>query len=69
LLHEDQPYDELNNNNINHNLLNISNDTSNIICENQLINDEKESNVVPLVSLTNDATIIQNPNITNGKYL
>ncbi|XP_027843872.2 uncharacterized protein LOC114124723 isoform X1 [Aphis gossypii] len=65
LLHEDQLYDELNNNN-NHNLLNISNDTSNIICENQLINDEKESNVVPLVSLTNDATIIQNPNITNG---
>jgi len=50
-------------------LLNTSNDTSNIICENQLINDEKQSKVVPLVSLTNDATTIQNPNITNGKYL
>lgn len=64
-LHEDQPYDELNNKN-NHNLLNISNDTSNIVRENQLINDEKQSKIVPLVSLTNDATIIQNPNITNG---
>lgn len=50
-------------------MLNISNDTSNIVCESQLINDEKQSKIVPLVSLTNDATIKQNPNFTKGKYL
>lgn len=61
---EDQMYKELNNTN-NHDLLNISNGSSNIIGENHLINDGKQSKIMQIVPLANDATVIQNQNISN----
>uniref|UniRef100_A0A2S2NYG3 Fork-head domain-containing protein n=1 Tax=Schizaphis graminum TaxID=13262 RepID=A0A2S2NYG3_SCHGA len=61
---KDQLYDELNDRN-NHTMLNISNNSNNIISENHLINNGKQRKIVQLVPLTNDSTIIQNQNITN----
>ncbi|XP_060835205.1 putative uncharacterized protein DDB_G0267716 isoform X2 [Rhopalosiphum padi] len=55
---------KLNNKN-NHNMLNISNDSNNVISENHIINDGEQSTIVQIVPLTNDALVIQNQNITN----
>ncbi|XP_025203082.1 LOW QUALITY PROTEIN: forkhead box protein N4-like, partial [Melanaphis sacchari] len=64
-LNENQLCDESTNKN-NHSLLNTSNYSSNnIISENHVINDGKQSKIVQIVPLTNTATIIQNQKITN----
>jgi len=61
-------YRELNNTN-NHDLSNISNDSNNIISENLVLNDGNQYKEMQIVPLDNDATIIQNQNITNGRCL
>jgi len=50
-------------------MLNISNDSNNVISENHIINDGEQSTIVQIVPLTNDALVIQNQNITNGRCL
>lgn len=65
---EEQMYRALNNTN-NHDLSNISNDSNNIISENFVLNDGKQYKIMQIVPLDNDATIIQNQNITNGRCL
>lgn len=68
LLNEEQLYTELNNTN-NHDLSNNSNDSNNIVSENLELNDGKQYKITEIVPLDNDATIIQNQNITNGRCL
>ncbi|CAI6363246.1 unnamed protein product [Macrosiphum euphorbiae] len=65
LLNEEQLYTESNNTN-NHDLSNNSNDSNNIVSENLELNDGKQYKITEIVPLDNDATIIQNQNITNG---
>jgi hypothetical protein len=50
-------------------MINISNNSNNIISENHLINNGKQSKIVQMVPLANDSTVIQNQNITNGRCL
>jgi len=66
---EDQMYRELNNIN-NHDLSNSFNDSNNKINENLVFNDYgKQYKIMQTVPLANDAIIIQNQNITNGRCL
>ncbi|XP_060847133.1 protein ecdysoneless homolog [Rhopalosiphum padi] len=61
---EDQLYDKLIKEN-NQDMLNISNNSNNIISENHPINNGEQSKTAQIVPLTNDSTIIKNQNITN----
>jgi len=65
---EDQMYRELNNTN-NLDLSNISNDSNNIISENLVLNGGKQHKIMQIPPLDNDASIIENQTITNGKCL
>ncbi|XP_008178873.1 uncharacterized protein LOC100574908 isoform X2 [Acyrthosiphon pisum] len=62
--HVEQMYWELKNTN-NHDLSNIANDSNNIISENLILNDGNQYKIMQIVPSDNDATIIQNQNITN----